>query len=135
MGHNVCAAPPIVQRDADKKRRKAYRLGWWAESIALIYLMLKGYRPRARRYGGKGGEIDLIMQRANTIVFVEVKARAQLDTAMVAITGHKKSLMSRTARRWQSENMNRLDQTLRVDAVYITPWRWPFHQINAFELE
>ena len=53
--------------------------GLRAETLALIVLMLKGYRPLARRYAAAGGEIDLIVARGDTIAFVEVKARAALD--------------------------------------------------------
>src|SRR5215216_6428773 len=53
-------------------------------------LMLKGYRPLARRYAAVGGEIDLIMARGRTIAFVEVKARPQADVASEAIGARKR---------------------------------------------
>ncbi|MFZ4541714.1 MAG: YraN family protein [Rickettsiales bacterium] len=46
-----------------------------AEYAALAYLTLKCYRLVAMRYKTGGGEIDLIMRRRKTILFVEVKAR------------------------------------------------------------
>jgi len=56
------------------QRHLAFARGKVAEAKALVALMLKGYRPLARRYAAVGGEIDLIMARGRTIAFVEVKA-------------------------------------------------------------
>ena len=44
-------------------------------------------RPAGR---GKGGEIDLIVVRGRTVVFVEVKARAILGAAREAVTANKR---------------------------------------------
>lgn len=58
-----------------KKKRNAYRFGLWAEGVAILYYLLKGYIPIARRYKTKLGEIDLIVASKRQIIFVEVKAR------------------------------------------------------------
>src|SRR3954463_13263892 len=63
------------------QRHLAFARGKVAEAKALAALMLKGYRPLARRYAAVGGEIDLIMARGRTIAFVGVKARPQADVA------------------------------------------------------
>jgi putative endonuclease len=116
------------------RHQKAYRSGLWAETIAMIFLMLKGYWPLARRFGGKGGEIDLIMKRGSTLIFVEVKARRVLDDALSAITPRKQALMTRTLRLWQSRHSPAAHMTLRVDALMLAPWRWPRHIENVFEV-
>ncbi|MCH7772468.1 MAG: YraN family protein [Bacteroidetes bacterium] len=56
------------------KYSNSYRLGLRAESVAAWFLRLKGYRVLERRYRTSVGEIDIIVRRKNTIVFVEVKA-------------------------------------------------------------
>ncbi len=46
------------------------------ENMAARFLESKGYHVRARNYRCGRGEIDLIMQRDNWIIFVEVKTRS-----------------------------------------------------------
>ena len=45
------------------------------ESLALQFLIDKGFRLREKNYRYKRGEIDLIVQKENLIVFVEAKFR------------------------------------------------------------
>ena len=106
-----------------------------AERIALALLLLKGYRPLARRYAESGGEIDLIVKRGGTIAFIEVKARGRLDDALAAISARKRQRFSRAACAWAARNPWAADKTLRADAVFIAPGRWPRHIAAAFELE
>ena len=60
--------------------------GRWAESLAAWSLRLRGYRIVARRFRTPLGEIDLIAQRGRLVAFVEVKARTDLEQALVALT-------------------------------------------------
>ncbi len=68
------------------KKRAAHLYGLRAETLAALFLRAKLYRILAQRYRVQGGEIDIIAQRGDTIAFVEVKARADLDAAMISIT-------------------------------------------------
>ena len=58
-------------------RQVAFRLGLSAESRAAAYLIAKGHRIVARRWRSPVGEIDIVARRRNTLLFVEVKARAR----------------------------------------------------------
>lgn len=107
------------------------RRGEW---LAVAFLSLKGYRLLQRRFGGKGGEIDLIMARGDDIVFVEVKARASLDDAATAITADKRRLMEARIRQWLARNPWAMQRNLRADAVFLAPWRLPRHVPGVFEL-
>ncbi|WP_312159816.1 YraN family protein [Acinetobacter sp.] len=51
-------------------------LGQWAEQQALHILQTQGFQLVAANYHCRYGEIDLIVQRAQELVFVEVKARS-----------------------------------------------------------
>jgi len=118
-----------------ERRRATFLRGYRAEWIALLFLVMKGYRPLARRYAASGGEIDLIVVRGDTIAFVEVKARGLMDDALSAITARKRQRFSRAVRAWLSRNAWAEDKTWRADAVFIAPKRWPRHIVSAFELE
>ena len=57
------------------------KLGRKGERLARNYLAKRGFRCLKRNYTTKGGEIDLIMRQAKTMVFVEVKTRRSEDFA------------------------------------------------------
>ena len=109
--------------------------GHVAEAKALLALLVKGYRPLARRFSASGGEIDLVVARGATIAFVEVKARPAMDLAFGAIDSRKRRRFSRAARAWVARNPWAMTRTLRADAVFVTPRRWPRHVVGAFEIE
>ena len=121
--------------EVSAKRRAAHRRGLGSETRALLALMLKGYRPLARRFSAAGGEIDLIVRRGRTIVFVEVKARARLGDASGAIDAVKRRRFSRAARMWLTRHPPPADTVLRADAVFVAPRAWPAHVVDAFEIE
>ncbi len=50
-------------------------LGKLGEDLACDELTRRGYAILARRYRTRYGEIDIVSERAGTVVFVEVKAR------------------------------------------------------------
>jgi putative endonuclease len=121
-------------RTAAARRRATVTRGLVAEGVALLLLLAKGYRPLARRYAAAGGEIDLIATRGDTIVFVEVKARATMEEALAAISATKQHRFSRAARAWLARHPWAATRTWRADAVFVAPGRWPRHLKAAFEL-
>ena len=118
-----------------ERRRRTYARGLWAEGLALVYLLLKGYRPLARRYAASGGEVDLIVARGGAVVFVEVKARGEMGAALESIGSRKRRRFSRAVRAWVARHPASLGRTLRADAVFVAPGRWPRHVVGAFEIE
>ena len=117
------------------RRRGAHRFGLKAESIAALLLRLKGYSILARRFAVSGGEIDLIARRGDSIAFVEVKARVDLDDAASAIGATKRRRIARAARVWLARNPWAAGLTLRGDAVFVAPRRLPRHAPSAYRLE
>lgn len=75
-----------------QSRNKAYEWGEQAEDLAADYLRSKGYvvRERRWRYGASGKEIDIIAQRGDVMVFVEVKARTSADQDPLEAVDRKK---------------------------------------------
>jgi putative endonuclease len=53
--------------------------GDWGERIAADYLESKGFRILEKQWNYTRFEIDLIVRKENTIVFVEVKTRFSRD--------------------------------------------------------
>jgi len=118
-----------------KARRRAHLFGLRAESIAALLLRLKGYQLLDRRFAAAGGEIDLVARRGETIAFVEVKARDDLNAAAEAITTAKRRRIGRAARVWLARNPWAAALNLRGDAVFVAPGRLPRHLASAYRLE
>ena len=114
-------------------------LGRWGEKRCEKFLRKKGLKTLTRNFSCKTGEIDLIMIDCDrTIVFVEVKTRAQnhLEPPESAVTYGKQQKALRTARYFLTTN-NIEDRPLRFDVVAITlpPKGKPLinHYQNAFK--
>jgi len=52
------------------------RLGKLGEEMAAAYLQAKGYGLLVRNYRCRSGEIDIIAQDKNILVFIEVRCRS-----------------------------------------------------------
>ena len=118
-----------------ERRREAHLYGLRAESIAALLLRFKGYTILARRFVVSGGEIDLVARRGGSIAFVEVKARADLDNAAVAISATKRRRIARAARVWLTRNPWAAGMTYRIDAIFVARGRLPRHERDAYRLE
>jgi putative endonuclease len=117
-----------------RRARRSGLTGRRSEWLAILWLAAKGYRLLARRFGGKGGEIDLIVKRGRTVAFVEVKARGAIEDALEAITPQKRRLVEARIRQWLAQNPWAMDHHLRADAVFLAPRRWPRHVPAVFPL-
>ncbi len=124
----------MAKRDGIGARRSV-KAGAAAEWLAIAFLTFKGYRLLARRFGGKGGEIDLIARRGDAVIFVEVKARAVMADAAAAITPEKIRLVNRRIRGWAAENPWASGLTLRADAIFFGGGAWPRHVESVFPVE
>ncbi len=73
--------------------------GVLGEQIAIEYLEQQGYRILERNYTEKSGEIDIISQKNNVIVFVEVKRRtgAKFGNGLESVTPDKIRRIIKTA--------------------------------------
>ena len=96
------------------------RLGRWGENQARRFLQSSGFTAIAKNWRFGKGELDLVMADGPTIVFVEVKSRADEDftRATTAITADKKRVLFRTAKRFLRQ-YNLSDRPLRFDVVTV----------------
>jgi putative endonuclease len=114
-------------------------LGDQGERAAVRFLRKLGYRIVAKQYRNSFGEVDVIAQDKETIVFVEVKTRkSTLDgQPFEAVDRRKQDKITRTALAWLKKHQ-RLEHRARFDIVSIV---WPddgsdpqiTHFQNAFE--
>lgn len=123
-----------MSSDSGSARRAAYAYGLHAETIATLWLRARLYTILARNYRIQGGEIDIVARRGRTIAFVEVKARATLEDAAIAITPQKRRRIGCAVNRWLATHPWAAGFTLRADALFIAPGRLPRHVEHAFEL-
>ena len=114
------------------KRQRSQRHGILAEYFALFYLTLKGYRFVASRYKTKLGEIDLIVRRGRTLVFVEVKARANRDAAAYAVHAKNQSRVVQAAQMFLMTYPSYQEYQVRFDVVLVAWYSRPHHLVNAF---
>jgi putative endonuclease len=96
--------------------------GAQAEHWAENYLLSQGLKLIARNYRGRFGEIDLIMQDKEVLVFVEVRQRSSshFGGAAASIDHHKQKKLIRTAQQYLGHlghtPLCRFDAVLMKDA-------------------
>jgi len=117
-------------------RTKAYQRGLDAEEAAAQFFRQQGFAEVDRRARMKGGEIDLVVEDDETLVFVEVKARAQLGDGLEAVTARQQKRIRAGLRAWlalHDANGARLAaKSVRCDVIVVAPGSDPFHIPNAF---
>jgi len=117
------------------RRQRAESFGRRAETWALIWLRIKGYHPVARRWRSPVGEVDLIVRRGVTIVFVEVKARKTIRQAIESISPSQTRRIQRAALSWLQSHLHHeqsVNLHLRFDVVAIAKWQLPVHIKGAW---
>ena len=112
---------------------KQYGKGIAGEQLAESYLCGQGMAVIARRYRGGDGEIDLILQDGETVVFCEVKYRptASAGMGLMAVTPLKQRRMTHAALVFLMER-EWLDRPVRFDVIEITS-SGVIHIPNAFQ--
>ena len=99
------------------KRRDTGILG---EKLARDFLRKRGYRIREANYRCPEGEIDLIAQHKDYLVFIEVRTKRSLEfgSPEESITPAKRERLRTVASRYQQTHSN-LPQLWRIDVVAI----------------
>lgn len=117
----------------NRARHEAW--GRLAETAAAWSLRLRGYHVVARRFRTPLGEIDLIARRGGLLAFVEVKARADLDQALVALGPRQRERTARAAQLFLANHPAYQNYVLRFDVIAVRPWRLPHHLVDAWRLD
>lgn len=100
--------------------------GLEAEETAAKLLEGKGYKILERRYKCKAGEIDIIAQKDELIVFAEVKSRksALLDDP---IGKRGRQRIASAALQYISENPEISNYEMRFDFIFVDSRNAPAH--------
>ena len=119
----------------NEAKRAARAFGLRAETLAALMLRGHFFRILDRNYRVQGGEIDIVAQRGRLIVFVEVKARSDLETAALSITATKQRRIGRAVHHWLGRHPRAaVGCSLRADAILIAPGRFPRWIEGIFDL-
>ena len=114
-------------------------LGTKGENLAVRFLMKKGYSVIQRNHKTPFGEIDIIAQDGNTIVFVEVKTRRDtfFGYPFEAVTRRKINKLKKSALFYLKKQ--RRESPARFDVLSIFNTDSGLfeieHFIDAFEVE
>ncbi len=103
----------MADRPTDSRRR----LGAWGEKVAAVHLEAAGYLIVERNWRCREGEIDLVAQDGDIVVFVEVKTRRDAAAAHAAVHPHQLRRVARAAaafraRRADAAGVPRIDVML-----------------------
>ena len=90
-----------------------------AEQIALDYLRAQNLRLIARNFSCRVGEIDLIMQDGNCLVFVEVRYRKpnRFASAALSVNLRKQRKLIKAASFFLCRNAHLADRVIRFDVI------------------
>ncbi len=117
--------------------------GHRTEDVAFWYLQRQGYRLIERNWRRSIGELDLVMQDGDALVFVEVRSikggsSTNLLQAAESVTAEKRQHVRRLATLFIEEHTDYYDRVCRFDVVTVTwtnnPAQIPVveHYIAAF---
>lgn len=105
-----------VGRKTNKRQR-----GDDAEDLALTYLQAQGFKLIERNFNCRLGELDLVMQDQDYLVFVEVRHRKshQYGGALESITPAKQAKLRRAAEVYM-QSTKTIDCPCRFDILCVT---------------
>lgn len=109
------------RRAADRTAGRA-ALGRAGEAAAAEHLARHGYRVLARNARAAGVELDLVVERAGVVVFVEVKTRRsrRLGPPQAAVDERKQWRLRRGAAAWLHEHRPHA-RSARFDVIACEP--------------
>ncbi len=104
---------PKVQRG-----RQAFQKGVLAELAVERLYHERNAKVIGRRVRTRGGEIDLILETKDEVIFVEVKARRSLEEAAHSVSRRQIDRIGTAALDWL-EQQHRLQSAIRFDVALV----------------
>lgn len=98
-------------------------IGDQSEQLACAHLVSQGLTLITQNHHCRLGEIDLVMQDGQTLVFVEVRVRnsTKFGSAIDSVTASKQKKIIATAQHFLSQHPKHRHQACRFDVVGIHP--------------
>jgi putative endonuclease len=93
---------------------------------------VQGWTILGRRVKTPVGEIDLVARRGRVLVFVEVKARSTQAGCDQSLDEYRLRRVARAAEALLPR-FARPGDTIRIDAIFIVPWRLPRHLRHVWQ--
>ena len=118
-----------------ERGRQAHRKGHLAEYVALVHLMLKGYRILGFRLRTRQAEIDLLALRGKTLAVVEVKRRTSLLIALETVTFDQRERLRRAGAALAAGRPALQGAVVRLDLIALAPGKLPRHIPDAWKGE
>ncbi|GAA4713021.1 YraN family protein [Brevibacillus fulvus] len=96
------------------------QLGRWGEDLAAAFLLRQNYRIIARNVQTRRGEIDIVAEDGQMIVFVEVRTRSsqRFGTPAESITWRKRQKLRELALQYL-QAANESAKTFRFDVITV----------------
>ncbi len=111
--------------------------GLKAEDMAAGYLKARGYKILDRRWACPMGELDIVASDSDTLVFVEVKARASCSygSPLETVTRAKQQKVIKAALSYLKAKALK-PGTVRFDVIgFAGDGAEPEHIVNAFQAD
>lgn len=111
-------------------------IGDKGEERACNYFLSKGYSIVSRNFRTKSGELDIIIKKDETLVFVEVKTmpNATIDMLSKVLNIQKQQRIIKTSKRFLQNHREYSNSYIRYDVVVLDMQGLPpvYHIENAF---
>ena len=111
---------------------KAREDGRFAEQLAALWLMLRGWRILGFRLKTPQGEIDLLARRGRILAVVEVKSRTSIEAALASVHPTQQARLRRAGETLAIRRKSLAGLSVRLDLVALAPGRWPRHIPDAW---
>ena len=111
-----------------RSRTQGHRAEW----LAMVWLMVRGYRILGFRLRTPQAEIDILAQRGKVLAVVEVKHRARLDLALEAVGPDQRARLRRAGESLAARRRGLEGCAVRLDLVALAPGQWPRHLADAW---
>jgi len=115
------------------KMNQRREVGQQGETLAAEYLHERGYTIVTRNWRCAAGELDIVAERANRLIFVEVRTRRgeRFGTAAESITATKRARLVALAESYlQAHAVS--EQAWQIDVITVT-WQGQSMTINHLE--